>query len=87
MIEGNDQVQGYLLTFADSNILESLDQLEDYQSDRPASENLYTRQRIEVFTPTGDALGLAWAYLMTDEQVSQFQGVLQTNVWEPSNLN
>ncbi len=88
MIEGNDQVHGYLLTFADSNILESLDQLEDYQGDRPASENLYVRQRIEVFTLTGDTLGLAWVYMMTAEQVSQFQGVLQTDgIWKPLNLN
>ena len=85
MIKGNDQVQGYLLTFANSNILESLDQLEDYQSDRPAAENLYTRQKIEVFTPTGDSLGLAWAYLMTSDQVIQFQGILQTDgIWKPA---
>ncbi len=84
MIEGNNQVHGYLLTFADSNILKSLDQLEDYQSDRPAAENLYTRQWIEVLTPTGNSLGFAWAYLMTAEQVNQFQGVLQKEgIWNP----
>ncbi len=76
MTVGNEQVQGYLLTFADDRILEDMDELEDYQSDRPKHENLYDRRQIEVFDLEQKYLGLAWAYLMTPAQIDQFGGVL-----------
>ncbi len=75
MTVGNGKVQGYLLTFADDHILEDLDELEDYRSDRPSYENLYDRRQIEVFDLEQKSLGLAWAYLMNLEQVVQFGGV------------
>ncbi|PZO35827.1 MAG: hypothetical protein DCF19_22935 [Pseudanabaena frigida] len=77
MIVGNTQVHGYLLSFPDASILESLDDLEDYQCDRPTSENAYNRQQIEVFDLEGKALGLAWAYFMTLAQVTKFDGIAQ----------
>ncbi len=85
MIQGDRQVQGYLLTFENDRILESLDELEDYQSDRPFSENLYMRQRIEVFNLEGISLGLAWVYLMNLEQVTKFEGIyLENGFWTGS---
>ena len=75
MTVGNAKVQGYLLTFADDLILESLDELEDYQRDRPSHQNLYDRREIEVFDLEQQSLGLAWAYLMQPEQIIQFGGV------------
>ena len=75
MTSGDEQVYGYLLTFADERILEDLDELEDYQSDRPSSKNLYDRRQIEVFDLEQKSLGLVWAYLMTSEQIVQFDGV------------
>jgi gamma-glutamylcyclotransferase (GGCT)/AIG2-like uncharacterized protein YtfP len=74
MILGDQQVHGYLLSFPDVSILESLDDLEGYQCDRAASENLYNRQQIEVFDMEGNVLGCAWAYLMTLEQVTKYRG-------------
>jgi len=83
MIVGNSPVYGYLLSFSDDSILASLDELEDYQSDRASienfAENLYNRQQIEVFDIQGILLGKAWAYLMTSVQVIKFGGISQPN--------
>ncbi|MBD2176775.1 gamma-glutamylcyclotransferase [Pseudanabaena sp. FACHB-1998] len=82
MIQGDREVQGYLFSFEDDHIFESLDELEDYQSDRHFSENLYTRQRIEIFDLERISLGWAWTYLMTLEQVSKFGGIyLENGLW------
>ncbi|NMF57825.1 gamma-glutamylcyclotransferase family protein [Pseudanabaena yagii] len=77
MISGHSPVKGYLLSFPDTSILESLDELEDYQSTRPDSENLYNRYEIEVFDLERNSLGLAWAYFMTLEKVITFGGIAQ----------
>lgn len=83
MIAGNSPIYGHLLTFSDDSILESLDELEDYQSDRVSIENLadnlYNRQQIEVFDIQGMSLGKAWAYFMTSIQVITFDGISQPN--------
>ena len=85
MIIGNAPVYGYLLSFKDVSILESLDELEGYHSDRPKSENLYNRQQIEVFNLTQSFLGLAWVYLMTSEQISLLDGITQPDgLWSSS---
>lgn len=77
MTPGNQPVRGFLLTFRDKTILSTLDQLEGYHAgDRPDSANLYNRLKIEVFQDAGLSLGLAWAYLMTPQQVQQFEGQL-----------
>jgi gamma-glutamylcyclotransferase (GGCT)/AIG2-like uncharacterized protein YtfP len=81
MIVGNYQVHGYLLSFKNASILESLDDLEDYQSDRLASENAYNRQQIEVFDLEGKSLGMALAYLMTSAQVVSYEGIAQLDGW------
>ncbi|MEA5476872.1 gamma-glutamylcyclotransferase [Pseudanabaena galeata UHCC 0370] len=74
---GNAQVHGYLLSFPDASILESLDQLEDYQGDRASHENLYDRRLIEVFDLQGVSLGIAWAYFMELTQVTKLGGIAQ----------
>lgn len=76
MILGDGQVQGFLLTFADSAIFDSLDQLEDYNPNRRPEDNEYNRQQIEVYDQTGQSLELAWVYFMTLEKVQNFQGFL-----------
>jgi gamma-glutamylcyclotransferase (GGCT)/AIG2-like uncharacterized protein YtfP len=76
MTFGENAVQGFLLTFADPAILSLLDELEDYDPHRSLEENEYYRQQVEIYTPEGEALGLAWAYLMTSEQVQHLEGVL-----------
>lgn len=81
MTLGERQVHGFLLTFADSSILSHLDELEDYDPSRRAEDNAYDRQEIEIFDTEGRSLGLAWAYLMTSEQVQRLNGVLIPSGW------
>lgn len=81
MILGEGQVQGYLLSFTNSEILEELDDLEDYQPSRQISENLYNREYIEIFDLQGLSLSWAWAYLMLPERVLQFGGLPQIDGW------
>ncbi len=75
MTLGESRVHGFLLSFADPATLSLLDELEDYNPHRTPAENEYNRQQIEIHTPSGQALGLAWAYLMTFEQVQRLQGI------------
>lgn len=70
-------VQGYLLTFFTPEILQSLDQLEEYQEHRPPRENAYQRRTIEVFTNSRTellSLGIAWIYVMEQELIHQLGG-------------
>ncbi|OUL20434.1 gamma-glutamylcyclotransferase [Nostoc sp. 106C] len=77
----NSQVQGYLLSFADLEILDQLDELEDYQSHRNLSENLYNRQQIEIYDLQGLSLGFAWVYFMSPERITQLKGIPQADDW------
>ncbi len=83
MTPGKSPVHGYLLSFANSEILIDLDDLEDYQPARPDSANLYYRQQIEVYEIYDQqrSLCLAWVYLMSKELVDQLGGVIQTDGW------
>lgn len=76
MILGENLVQGFLLTFADPASLSLLDKLEDYDPQRTLEENEYYRQQIKTYSPDGEFLALAWAYLMTSERVQHLEGVL-----------
>ena len=79
MTLGDKPVHGYLLCFINPEILMTLDELEDYQPARDASENLYYRQMIEIYDQEGRSLGSAWVYLMTKESVCQLGGVVLTD--------
>ncbi|MBR8828264.1 MAG: gamma-glutamylcyclotransferase [Gomphosphaeria aponina SAG 52.96 = DSM 107014] len=79
MTEGEEKVEGFLLTFADSSVLANLDQLEDYDPQRHPSENEYYRQKILVYDPAGKYLAPGWSYFMTTEKVQQLGGI-----WLPS---
>jgi len=81
MTLGSSPVQGYLLSFADPEILRYLDWLEGYDPQRSAIENEYNRQEIETFGTDLASLGFAWTYLMTLEQVHCFGGVLVPDGW------
>ena len=88
MTLGNDWVYGVLLTFATSNILSRLDQLEDFDPDRPATENDYQRQEVAVFDLQQRSLGSAWTYLMSWEQVQGLGGIwLPNGTWAKQNLD
>ena len=76
MTVGESPIQGFVLTFADAAILTILDELEDYNPNRPETENEYNRQLIETFDLSGKSLGLVWVYLMSLERVKKLGGVM-----------
>jgi gamma-glutamylcyclotransferase (GGCT)/AIG2-like uncharacterized protein YtfP len=73
-ISGETWVKGCLLDFANESALEALDRLEDYQPQRPESQNEYQRREVEAFDGEGRSLGFAWAYFMTPQKVQQYNG-------------
>ncbi|MGF1487705.1 MAG: gamma-glutamylcyclotransferase [Prochloraceae cyanobacterium] len=75
IIEGEGWVKGYLLTFKDKSISNTLDALEDYQPGRSPLENEYYRKLITVYNPKQIQIGLAWGYFMTWEKVKKFKGI------------
>ncbi|HTL89593.1 MAG TPA: gamma-glutamylcyclotransferase family protein [Leptolyngbya sp.] len=85
IVPGNAQTYGYLLTFEDQSILEILDEYEQHEPDtikRFGANNDYQRRKIEIFDLNGKTLGLAWAYLMTLEQVNRLSGIfVPSGVW------
>jgi gamma-glutamylcyclotransferase (GGCT)/AIG2-like uncharacterized protein YtfP len=74
LISGRDRVWGYLLSFAEDEVLRDLDALEDYQPDRAPEQNEYERQRVPVYDPLQRSLGLAWGYLMRYQRVQAHGG-------------
>ncbi|HIK55852.1 MAG TPA: gamma-glutamylcyclotransferase [Synechococcales cyanobacterium M55_K2018_004] len=76
MTAGPRPVQGYLFTFAEEGILRDLDELEDYDPNRPPEECEYLREWTEVFDREGRSLGFAWVYRMSEAQVKLWDGVL-----------
>ncbi|MEB3217962.1 MAG: gamma-glutamylcyclotransferase [Nostocales cyanobacterium 94392] len=79
--QGNNFVYGYLLSFANNEVLNNLDQLEDYHPQKPMSENLYNRKEVEVFDLENNSLGLAWVYFMSFDQICQLKATPQTDGW------
>lgn len=75
MTSGESPVQGFVLTFADPDMLRVLDELEDYNPNRTPQANEYNRQYIETYDLSGQPQGVAWVYLMSTERVKQLSGV------------
>ena len=75
MTEGEGWVKGYILTFKEKSILNTLDLLEDYQEDRSDLDNEYYRKLITVYNPKQIQIGQAWGYFMSFEKVKQFKGI------------
>lgn len=85
---GENSVQGILLTFSDSSILQALDRLEGYDPARSPEHNEYERRQIEVFSPDGTSLGVAWAYFMNIERVKAVGGRwLEHGLWHATPKN
>lgn len=82
MTPGDAKVQGYLLTFADPEVLQALDLLEDYHQERSPEQNEYNRQLIATFNLSGELLETAWAYLMNPALVRRYGGIfLPSGSW------
>ncbi len=95
MTSGNTPVHGFILSLKDSDALNTLDQFEQhdpemlkrYASGQLPEQNQYERKLIEVFCPKQDSVTLAWAYLMTLEQVQRLDGVLLPDgCWTSKNI-
>lgn len=71
---GEGWVQGVLLNFHQNQILAKLDDLEDYNPERPSEYNEYQRCWIEVFSLEYNFLGYAWAYFMAIDRIHALQG-------------
>ncbi|MDY6897643.1 MAG: gamma-glutamylcyclotransferase [Cyanobacteriota bacterium] len=85
MTAGNNSVYGYLLSFANPEVLSSLDELEDYHPQRLNQENLYNRTQVEIFDLENNSLGLAWAYFMNFTMIFQLKGTPQADGWWSGN--
>lgn len=70
---------GFVLTLKDDAALAGFDYLEGYDAERPPEENDYDRPLIEVFTPEGEPLGMAWTYTMSPERIAEHRGKLVEN--------
>lgn len=81
MTLGDGRVKGYLLTFAEEEVLDNLDLLEDYDQERLAEQNEYNRQLIKTFNISGEPLETAWAYLMSPDRVRRIGGILLPSGW------
>lgn len=82
LVPGDRPVRGVVLTFAEDGILQTLDELEDYDPRRSPHENEYHRRQTNIFTLDHHPLGTAWVYWMNHEQVEQLHGSLCTqNYW------
>ena len=87
MTHGESPVQGFLLTFADPNVLIALDELEEYNPNRLPQENEYERQQLEIYNLSAQSLGRAWVYLMTPDRVQRLGGVLLRSGWWSGYVN
>jgi gamma-glutamylcyclotransferase (GGCT)/AIG2-like uncharacterized protein YtfP len=82
MTEGNNKVQGMLLSFRDRQILQNLDELEGYQSQRAGNLNEYYRASVVVYSLSDRPIQHAWAYYMTLAKVNQYRGIeLTSGIW------
>ena len=81
MTKGDNKAKGILLTFKNPSIIENLDRLEGYQSQRDANLNEYYRSLVSVYSLDDRLLDRAWAYFMTLKQVQKYGGVLVESNW------
>lgn len=82
MTEGERSIQGFVLSFSDSQVLRELDELEGYHPERLPEKNEYQRQKIKTFRSDGQYLGMAWGYVMLPEKVKLLGGVfLPSGYW------
>ena len=76
MAEGLAKVKGFLLTFADEEVLEGLDLLEDYDPRRSPSLNEYNRQKVPIYDLQGNLITEAWTYFMSEAKIAKKGGVI-----------
>ena len=86
MTIGENQVQGFLLTFINPHILTSLDRLEGYQEQQPPDLNEYYRELVPIYNFDYQSIGKAWAYFMSLKKVKQYGGtIINSGCWTSLN--
>ncbi|MGI0486085.1 gamma-glutamylcyclotransferase family protein [Pantanalinema rosaneae CENA516] len=83
-LEGDRSIHGMLFSFTDPTALVILDQFEQHDPialqqlvpNYPAAKLQYQRRSIPIMNLEQQAIGTAWAYLMTNDQVDRLGGVL-----------
>ena len=79
-------VRGVLLTFDNDRVLKPLDQLEEYDPERP-QDSEYWRIRHGIYTPIGEPLAEAWLYIMPRDRVESLAGQwLPAGYWTGQNF-
>lgn len=73
-LEGDDWVQGFILTFERQIDFDRVDELEGYLPHRPESQNEYTRLKVQCFSPEEQSLGSVWGYEVTPHLLRQCKG-------------
>lgn len=74
---------GFVLTLADPDALEGLDQLEGYQEGRAPGHNEYQRVRTEVRLLPEDSPCEAWIYIMSATSIRQQGGhLIEDGDWQ-----
>lgn len=68
-------VQGVLLEFKTPEVLQGLDELEEYTPGGAATENSYHRTWEQVYHLDRTPLAWAWLYRMEPERVASFGGI------------
>lgn len=82
MTAGSHPIYGSVLCMNHPSILRTLDDLEDYDPERPSDENEYIRQEIEVFDHQGLSQGYVWAYVMDVNKALDLGGtILPQGLW------
>ena len=83
MTAGNQPIYGSVLYMDNPSILPILDDLDDYDPERPSYKNEYIRQEIEVFDYQGLSQGYVWAYVMDLDKALDLGGtILPQGLWQ-----
>ena len=84
MTVGDDWVQGYLLKFVQpseicASLLQGLDRLEGFSSERSDFENEYLRREMLVYDLSQQPLQTAWGYIMAAADIRSRGGIYLPN--------
>jgi gamma-glutamylcyclotransferase (GGCT)/AIG2-like uncharacterized protein YtfP len=80
-IHGTSKVEGFVLQFANPQILMALDILEDYEPQRDPAANDYNREAIAAYGSDRVVNPAVWAYFMNPELVRRSGGIRIADGW------
>lgn len=81
-LEGDGWVQGFILDVLCQEDFARIDYLEGYDPSRPEHQNEYLRRRVACFDGSGESLGTAWTYEVSESELARCSGTwLESGVW------